>query len=180
MMAAHESPFSGVHVPVAQLLEHGASNAKVVGLIPREHTTWQSDECTPCESLWIKSFWNLLHNQFRLSSIKPHQNETLISSSICLTSNTLPNRRIACKWKYPEMKKSITMWSWSQNTAVFFFTTPERLPCIIFPYWDTHYFSQRLNQWVNKINTADITYAQKYVKRDWKKAILHKVQSTPE
>lgn len=39
MMAAHESPFSGVHVPVAQLLEHGASNAKVVGLIPREHTT---------------------------------------------------------------------------------------------------------------------------------------------
>lgn len=121
MMAAHESPFSGLHVPVAQLLEHGASNAKVVGLIPRKHTTWQSDECTPCESLWIKTFWNLLHNQFRLSSVKPHQNETLISSSNCLTSDTLPNRRITCKWKYPEMKKSITMRTWSQNRGFFFY-----------------------------------------------------------
>ncbi len=36
--------------PVAQMVEHGASNAKIMGSIPRETVTWMQ-----CKSLWIKA-----------------------------------------------------------------------------------------------------------------------------
>ncbi len=44
--------------PVAQLVEHGASNAKIMGSIPRESKRWQNVETVTwmqCKSLWIKA-----------------------------------------------------------------------------------------------------------------------------
>ncbi len=44
--------------PVAQLVEHGVSNAKIMGSIPRESKSWQNVETVTrmqCKSLWIKA-----------------------------------------------------------------------------------------------------------------------------
>ncbi len=44
--------------PVAQLVEHGASNAKIMGSIPRESKSWSNVETVTwmqCKSLWIKA-----------------------------------------------------------------------------------------------------------------------------
>ncbi len=46
-----------VSFPVAQLVEHGVSNAKIMGLIPRESKSWSNVETVTwmhCKSLWIK------------------------------------------------------------------------------------------------------------------------------
>ncbi len=47
--------------PVAQLVEHGASNAKIMGSFPRESKSWSNVNCYSvtwmhCKSLWIKVF----------------------------------------------------------------------------------------------------------------------------
>ncbi len=50
--------FCVVSFPVAQLVEHGASNAKIMGSIPRESKRWQNVETVTwmqCKSLWIKA-----------------------------------------------------------------------------------------------------------------------------
>ncbi len=44
--------------PVAQLVEYGASNAKIMGSIPRESKSWFNAETVTwmqCKSLWIKA-----------------------------------------------------------------------------------------------------------------------------
>ncbi len=44
--------------PVAQLVEHGVSNAKIMGSIPRESKSWSNVETVTwmqCKSLWIKA-----------------------------------------------------------------------------------------------------------------------------
>ncbi len=44
--------------PVAQMVEHGASNAKIMGLIPRESKSWSNVKTVTwmqCKSLWIKA-----------------------------------------------------------------------------------------------------------------------------
>ncbi len=44
--------------PVAQLVEHGASNANIMGSIPRESKSWQNVETVTwmqSKSLWIKA-----------------------------------------------------------------------------------------------------------------------------
>ncbi len=44
--------------PVAQIVEHGASNAKIMGSIPRESKSWSNVKTVTwmqCKSLWIKA-----------------------------------------------------------------------------------------------------------------------------
>ncbi len=44
--------------PVAQLVEHGVSNAKIMGSIPGESKSWSNVETVTwmqCKSLWIKA-----------------------------------------------------------------------------------------------------------------------------
>ncbi len=45
--------------PVAQMVEHGASNTKIMGSIPRESKSWSKVKKTvtwmQCKSLWIKA-----------------------------------------------------------------------------------------------------------------------------
>ncbi len=47
-----------VRLPVAQMVEHGASNAKIMGSIPRESKSWSKVKTVTwmqCKSLWIKA-----------------------------------------------------------------------------------------------------------------------------
>ncbi len=45
--------------PIAQMVEHGASNANIMGSIPRESESWSNVKTVTwmqCKSLWIKAF----------------------------------------------------------------------------------------------------------------------------
>ncbi len=45
----------GVGVPIDRLVQHGANNAKVINLIPREHTYTKRNTRMHCKMLGIKA-----------------------------------------------------------------------------------------------------------------------------
>ncbi len=67
--------------PVAQMVEHGASNAKIMGSIPRQSKSWSNVKTVTwmqCKSLWIKASAKCINVNVNVCT-----NFELISSEAC-------------------------------------------------------------------------------------------------